>query len=105
MKKENIDDKVEETTPATEEKAPVEKAPEETEQDDNNTPEKRNKGIVFNCLVLNVRRTPEINGPIETTIPKWAEVEINESESTEEYYSVVTKDGTTGFCMKSFIKL
>lgn len=68
-------------------------------------PNRNKKGIVFNCLVLNVRRTPAINGVVETTIPKWTEVEVDETESTDEFYSITTKDGTTGFCMCEFIKL
>jgi hypothetical protein len=66
---------------------------------------KSKKGIVFNCLVLNVRQSPDPKAAVATMIAKWDEVEVLESESTDEFYHVRTRGGITGFCMKSFIKI
>lgn len=60
------------------------------------------KGVVDNCLVLNVRQTASPSGIIETVISKGSEVVINNDE-TNEFYSIVTSTGIHGFCRKQFI--
>lgn len=60
-------------------------------------------GIVSGCLHLNVRKEPSIAAPIHCLIPRSAEVRIEETESTGEFYKICTASGIEGFCMKKFI--
>lgn len=79
----------------------------DTKQEQTNTQSPANKnvkGVVVNCVLLNVRETPSINGTIKCTITKGTKVTIDEAKSTAEFDSIVTIDGITGFCMREFIK-
>lgn len=60
-------------------------------------------GIVVNCLKLNVRREPKVDGEIITTIPALTEVIIDSDASGRDFYKVYTSDGVEGFCMKKYI--
>lgn len=60
-------------------------------------------GHVVNCTKLNVRKAPNKNAEILGTIPAGAEVTIDESESTGDFYNVCAASGIEGFCMKRFI--
>lgn len=62
-------------------------------------------GVVVDCSKLNVRRRPSINAEIECEIVKGTEVEVNEAESTNEFYKIYTAAGIEGYCMKQFIKI
>ena len=88
---------VEETveTPIVEE-AVVEKKPEK----------KIKKGVVVNCVKLNVRNNPHPNAAIELTIDKGTEVEIVGSNG--DFYNVrkdTVTEGFTGWCMKQYISV
>lgn len=63
------------------------------------------RGMVFNCLALRVRKEAAFDCDVLDTINKGTSVVIDESKSTEAFYSVVTRAGITGFCSKQFIKL
>lgn len=70
-------------------------------------PEKKiKKGVVVDCLKLNVRTNPHPNAHIELTIDKGTEVIIDRSEG--DFY-FVRKDNTThgfsGWCMKKYISV
>lgn len=86
-----------ETTPVVEPTATVEPVE-----------EKFVTGIVEGCQKLNVRKQPKklSNGDnVITIITKGTKVTIEEEGSTKDWYKVTVKPGTTGFCMKKFIKI
>lgn len=66
-------------------------------------------GVVANCKRLNVRRKPEKTAEILTIIEEGTAVTINDSLSSEDFYSVTVElpDGATmvGYCMKQYIKI
>lgn len=60
-------------------------------------------GIVTGCSKLNVREEPKTDSAIISEISCQAEVMIEETESTEDFYKVCTSFGVEGFCMKKYI--
>ena len=62
-------------------------------------------GVVTGCGELRVRVAPNTNADILCKIEKDSEVQIIESESTEEFYKVITEAGAEGYCMKKFITI
>ena len=60
-------------------------------------------GVVANCIRLNVRKDPSLEADIVCTIPCLTELEVNEKDSTDDFYKVITPDNVSGFCMKKFI--
>lgn len=70
-------------------------------------PEKKiKKGIVVDCVKLNVRNNPHPNAHIELTIDKGTEVEIDGSEG--DFYHVrkgTVTEGFNGWCMKKYISV
>lgn len=60
-------------------------------------------GIVTDCLKLNVRELPSKDANVLCEILALAEVQINEEESTEDFFKVCTATGIEGFCMKKYI--
>lgn len=63
----------------------------------------RKTGHVFGCAKLNVRKAPKPKADIVCEIHCHTEVEIDEDESTEDFYKIYTTSGIEGFCMKSYI--
>ena len=61
-------------------------------------------GRVFGCTSLNVRKAPKTNAAVICTINCHAEVEIDELESTDDFYKICTASGIEGYCMKKFIR-
>lgn len=62
------------------------------------------KGIVANCASLRVRKEPAVKSDNTiSVIDANTEVEINQDESTKDWYKIITKGGLTGFCMKDYI--
>lgn len=62
-------------------------------------------GIVIDCKKLRVRNTPGLDSDIICEIEAGSIVEIDEVNSTEEFYKVCTETGIDGYCMKKFIKV
>ena len=62
-------------------------------------------GVVANCGILNVREKPAITTDVVGTIKRDTEVKIIESESTDEFYKIITSTGMEGFCMKEYITI
>ena len=62
-------------------------------------------GIVTGCEKLYVRTKPSKESNHITIIPKETEIQINLSESTEDFYKVTTSMGIEGYCMKKFITI
>ena len=61
-------------------------------------------GRVFGCTSLNVRKARKTNAVVICTINCHAEVEIDELESTDDFYKICTASGIEGYCMKKFIR-
>ena len=64
------------------------------------------KGVVVDCVKLNVRTNPHLNAHIETTIDRGTEVEITDSNG--DFYFVrkdATTEGFNGWCMKKYISV
>lgn len=62
-------------------------------------------GFVDGCERLNMRKEASKESDVITILTKNTEVEINESESTEEFYKVNMTSGVEGFCMRKFISI
>ena len=62
-------------------------------------------GIVSDCKKLRVRNAPGLDSDIICEIEAGSIVEIDEVNSTEEFYKVCTETGIDGYCMKKFIKV
>ena len=62
-------------------------------------------GIVTNCPKLNVRKMANKNSDIVCVIDAAVELEIDEQNSTVNFYKVRLADGREGFCMKQFITI
>lgn len=62
-------------------------------------------GVVVDCLKLNVREAPNAKANVVCVIDASANLEIDESESTDDFYAVYTEGGAEGYCMKQFIKI
>lgn len=62
-------------------------------------------GRVVDCIKLNVRKEAKSDSEVLGTIDLNAIVEINETESTKDFYKVITEDGLEGFCMAKYIKI
>lgn len=60
-------------------------------------------GYVYGCSRLNVRSEPKSGSAIVCTVDQKTEVEIDLSQSTEDYYKVCLASGVEGFCVKSYI--
>lgn len=67
--------------------------------------EKPKLGVVVDCVKLNVRKKPHANATIIATITCKTELEIDEKESTKDFYKICTAAGIEGFCMKKFISI
>lgn len=62
-------------------------------------------GVVNGCNLLRVRKTPSTDAEVLCEIDVNSKVEVNEVESTADFYKVCTEAGIEGFCMKKFIKI
>lgn len=63
------------------------------------------EGVVDGCDQLYVRAEASTDAEPLGIIKRDTNVRIYESESTEDFYSVCTETGLTGFCMKKFISI
>ena len=77
--------------------------PESKPVDNLPTPADRKLGYVSGCTKLNVRAAAKFDANIICEIHCGTEVEINEEESSGDYYKVCTSSGIEGFCMKTYI--
>ncbi len=63
------------------------------------------KGVVCNCLSLNVRSKPDPEAEVAFVLSALTEVQVFPESSTNEFYKVYTSAGVDGYCMKEFIAL
>lgn len=94
-KEEEVVETVEETTEEVAEESAVEETVEETPVSVT--------GIVSDCIKLNVRKSPTPLAEVLCVVDENSKVEIDEAESTAEFYKVCTASGVEGYCMKKFI--
>lgn len=62
-------------------------------------------GFVVDCKNLNVREQPNSSAAVLGVIPVETELMVDESESTGEFYKILTASGLEGFCMKKYIMI
>lgn len=62
-------------------------------------------GVVIDCARLNVRRAPSTNATVVCEIAKNTKVVIDMDKSKNDWYSICTEAGVTGFCMKKYIEI
>lgn len=60
-------------------------------------------GKVVMCKKLNVRKAPNANSSVVCVVDANTELMIDMTESTNEWYSVYTSAGLSGFCMRKFV--
>lgn len=60
-------------------------------------------GMITGCDKLNIRTKPTTKAPVAKVIDKTAKVQIDADYDNAAWYKV-SVDGTTGFCMKAYIK-
>jgi hypothetical protein len=60
-------------------------------------------GRVIGCMKLNVRRAPKPRAEVICEINCDTEVEVNEDESTIDFYKICTASGIEGYCVKTYI--
>lgn len=63
------------------------------------------KGIVTGCGMLNVRSKPDKESDIVSMLQRDVEIEIIDTNASEDFYKVVTEIGIEGYCMKDFIAI
>ena len=79
--------------------------PSEIEELVEETPEPMIEGMVTGCDQMYVRSEASIDSEPLGIIKRDAILRIYESESTNDFYSVCTETGLTGFCVKKFISI
>lgn len=62
-------------------------------------------GIVVDCLRLNIRSAPNTDAHAICTVPANEQLTVRLNRSTDNWYSVTTADGTSGFCMKQYVNI
>lgn len=60
-------------------------------------------GVVVDCNSLNVRAYPDRKAEVVSIIMADTEVQVNVTDSYDEWYHVFTATGLDGFCMKKYI--
>lgn len=76
----------------------------DNQQNPENTPDPI-MGFVDNCLKLNIRKEPNLKADILCEVPVSTELLIDPSRSNEEWFSVITDSGISGFCMAKYVKI
>lgn len=63
------------------------------------------EGVVSGCAQMYVRSEAFVESEPVGIIKSGTKVQIFETESTDDFYSVCTETGLAGFCMKKFISV
>ena len=63
----------------------------------------RKMGRVHGCTRLNVRKAPKPRAEVVCEIYANTEVEIDEDNSTVDFYKIFTASGIEGYCVKTYI--
>lgn len=62
-------------------------------------------GKIRDCDKLNVREEPTTEAKVICKLDKLSEVQIDKTNSTKEFYKVLTSTGVNGFCMKKYMSI
>lgn len=62
-------------------------------------------GKIRDCDKLNVREEPTMNAKVLCKLDKGAEVQIDKTGSTREFYKICTSSGVIGYCMKKYMTI
>lgn len=63
------------------------------------------KGIVVDCLKLNIRKDPKSDAKVVTIVDAGAKLKIDEEGSVGDWYKVTTEKKAYGYCMKKYVKI
>lgn len=85
-------------------KKPAPKTEKKPETKKNDKP-KTQVGLVANCNRLNVRSLGTMTSGVVAILTRGDSVLIDPEKSTHNWYSVKTKNGKNGYCLKQYIKI
>ena len=63
------------------------------------------KGMVIDCVKLNVRENATVNSGIVCVLDVMSEVEVDMRKSTDKWAYVYTATGAEGYCMRQYIEV
>lgn len=63
------------------------------------------KGMVVDCVKLNVRENATVNSGIVCVLDVMSEVEVDMRKSTDKWAYVYTAAGAEGYCMRQYIEV
>lgn len=63
----------------------------------------RKLGRVYGCSRLNVRKAPKPRAEVVCELNCNTKVEIDEEQSTIDFYKIITASGVEGYCVKTYI--
>lgn len=63
------------------------------------------KGVVTGCDMLNVRSKPDKESDVVSMLQRDVEIEIVDTNASDDFYKIVTEIGIEGYCMKDFIAI
>ena len=63
------------------------------------------KGVIAGCASLRVRAESNTDSEVLCILEEATELLIDLDNSTDNFYKVITADGTNGYCMKKFINI
>lgn len=98
-----------ETTPEVNEQKPEKKTASKTRKKKAVEPKQEAKslqlrGLVADCNRLNVRSLATMASGVVAILNRGDSVLVDPDKSTDGWYSIKTRNGKTGFCMKKYIK-
>ena len=64
---------------------------------------KSRTGHITGCDLLNVRKDPDINAPIVTTINSSDSITVFDHNEASDFFKVMTPSGASGYCMKKYV--
>lgn len=62
-------------------------------------------GVIANCLRCHIYTEPSTESRIVTSLSALADILVNDDESTDEFYKVVTESSAEGYCEKKYVAL
>lgn len=62
-------------------------------------------GKIRDCDKLNVREEPTVDSKVVCKLDKFSEVQIDKSNSTRDFYKIITSTGVNGYCMKKYMSI
>lgn len=62
-------------------------------------------GFIKNCVVLTIRESDNKDAKAIEVIKVGEQFMVDEKQSKDDFYKVVTEKGVSGFCMKAYVNL